>query len=250
MRLSIMRLSSCFFSPCFFLFFLRSSSVIRKVVGSKKRPNKTQIMFCFSLSFESSCGCEGGDGEDDDGLKSDFCFSLYRREKKRNEEEEEELSLNHFLSCLSLETPDDKEREGDCSSLSLLFQTRKRTMSAPEARGEDVEMLAKWREVREQISGARERERGEEEERRRESGGGGGRKKSSLFRSARSFSPPRSTPDRLTGLDSYLKIIKREQRGARGKQKPPKTRTPPLFFLFRRATGKNPNALSFFPFRK
>ena len=159
MRLSIMRLSSCFFSPCFFLFFLRSSSVIRKVVGSKKRPNKTQIMFCFSLSFESSCGCEGGDGEDDDGLKSDFCFSLYRREKKRNEEEEEELSLNHFLSCLSLETPDDKEREGDCSSLSLLFQTRKRTMSAPEARGEDVEMLAKWREVREQIAGARERER-------------------------------------------------------------------------------------------
>lgn len=101
MRLSIMRLSSCFFSPCFFLFFLRSSSVIRKVVGSKKRPNKTQIMFCFSISFESSCGCEGGDGEDDDGLKSDFCFSLYRREKKKKRRRRRRtLSQSLFVSPL------------------------------------------------------------------------------------------------------------------------------------------------------
>jgi len=197
-----MRLSSCFFSPCSFLFFLRSSSVIRKVVGSKKRPNKTQILFCFSLSFESSCGCEGGDGEDDDGLKSDFCFSLSRREKKQNEEkeEEEELSLNHFLSRLSLETPDDKEREGDCSSLSLLFQTRKRTMSAPEARGEDVEMLAKWREVREQISGAREREREEKKRREEEKAAAAAVEKRAHFSALRApfprlARPPTASPD-------------------------------------------------------
>jgi hypothetical protein len=184
------------------LFFLRSSSVIRKVVGSKKRPNKTQILFCFSLSFESSCGCEGGDGEDDDGLKSDFCFSLSRREKKQNEEkeEEEELSLNHFLSRLSLETPDDKEREGDCSSLSLLFQTRKRTMSAPEARGEDVEMLAKWREVREQISGAREREREEKKRREEEKAAAAAVEKRAHFSALRApfprlARPPTASPD-------------------------------------------------------
>lgn len=248
-----MRLSSCFFSPCFFLFFLRSSSVIRKVVGSKKRPNKTQILFCFSLSFESSCGCEGGDGEDDDGLKNDFCFSLSRREKKQNEEkeEEEELSLNHFLSRLSLETPDDKEREGDCSSLSLLFQTRKRTMSAPEARGEDVEMLAKWREVREQISGARERERerrrrGEKKRRRR-------RRRSKkeltfplcalLFPASLDPRPPHRT--RFIPRDYQTRAKRRSGQAETSKNSPP-----PLFFLFRRATGKNPNALSFFPFRK
>lgn len=50
-------------------------------------------------------------------------------------------------------------------------------MSAPEAHGEDTEMLAKWREVREQIAGARAGKRAAEKEKEKElseSGGGGG----------------------------------------------------------------------------
>lgn len=106
-------------------------------------------------------GSGGGDDEE-------LTLTLKNETKKNSLSLSLSLSITFLSFSLTLETP---------RSLIFLLSSNPENsqMSAPEAHGEDTEMLAKWREVREQIAGARAGRRAAEKEKElSESGGGGG----------------------------------------------------------------------------
>lgn len=112
----------------------------------------------------------GREGEETTKNDLIFALALSRQEKKTKEKKN---SIHFFRS---LETPTTTKRE----TLRFHSSPTPTTMSAPDARGENAEMLAKWREVREQIAGAArersggEKRRGKEEEKEKKKKARGG----------------------------------------------------------------------------